>query len=120
MDPTLRQAVANYLRPVSFRKKIEFIIVHQRIADKVYTADKESKYAFVWITTPSEDGTRLREKVIEGAEKIENDEMGQPQWEAIMLIDPGQFRVINDLLQKECKGRGRIETMTFAATAETN
>ncbi|KAK7688226.1 hypothetical protein QCA50_008596 [Cerrena zonata] len=74
----------------------------------------------VRITMPSEDATRLREKVIEGAEKIENDEMGQQQWEAIMLIDPGQFRVINDLLQKECKGRGRIETMTFAATAETN
>lgn len=33
-----------------------------------------------------------------------------------MLIDPGQFRVLNELLQKECKGRGRIETMTFAAT----
>ena len=37
-----------------------------------------------------------------------------------MLIDPGQFRVINDLLQKECKGRGRLETMTFTATAEGN
>jgi hypothetical protein len=35
----------------------------------------------------------------------------------VMLIDPGQFRVINDILQKECKGRGRIETLTFAATA---
>jgi ribosome maturation protein SDO1 len=34
-----------------------------------------------------------------------------------MLIDPGQFRVINEILQKECKGRGRIETLTFAATA---
>lgn len=29
----------------------------------------------------------------------------------IMLIDPGHFRVMNELLQKECKGRGRIETM---------
>jgi ribosome maturation protein SDO1 len=37
----------------------------------------------------------------------------------VLLIDPGQFRVINDLLQKECKGKGRIETMTFAATADT-
>jgi ribosome maturation protein SDO1 len=34
-----------------------------------------------------------------------------------MLIDPGQFRVINELLQKECKGRGKIETLVFAATA---
>ena len=35
----------------------------------------------------------------------------------VMLIDPGQFRIINELLQKECKGRGRLETLTFAATA---
>lgn len=35
----------------------------------------------------------------------------------VILIDPGQFRVINEMLQRECKGRGRIETMSFAATA---
>jgi len=34
-----------------------------------------------------------------------------------ILIDPSQFRVINDLLQKDAKGRGRLETLTFAATA---
>ncbi|KAK0446468.1 Shwachman-Bodian-diamond syndrome protein-domain-containing protein [Desarmillaria tabescens] len=63
----------------------------------------------VRVTIPPADGKRLREKILEGAEKDE--------WEVVMLIDPGQFRVINEILQKECKGRGRIETMTFAATA---
>ena len=33
----------------------------------------------------------------------------------ILLIDPGQFRVLTDLLQKETKGKGRIETLNFAA-----
>lgn len=37
------------------------------------------------VTMPTEDGKRLREKVIEGAEKIENDEMGQQQWEVVCL-----------------------------------
>ena len=37
----------------------------------------------------------------------------------VMLIDPGQFRVINELLQKKCKGKGKLETLTFAATAES-
>jgi ribosome maturation protein SDO1 len=82
---------------------------------------------------PTADGKRLREKVLEGAETVEEDEMGQDEWEVvsfalraacyinmeiiiqIMLIDPGQFRVINELLQKECKGRGRLETMTISA-----
>ena len=89
----------------------------------------------VRVTMPTADGKRLREKILEGAQTVENDEMGQDEWELvsslwtrstsffsdpilqIMLIDPGQFRVINELLQKECKGRGRIETMTMSATA---
>ncbi|KAF9072667.1 SBDS protein C-terminal domain-containing protein [Rhodocollybia butyracea] len=71
----------------------------------------------VRVTMPNVDGKRLREKVLDGAEKVEEDEMGQNEWEVVMLIDPSQFRIINDLLQKECKGKGRIETMTFTATA---
>lgn len=35
----------------------------------------------------------------------------------VMLIDPAQFKTINDILQKECKGRGRLETLEFSATA---
>ncbi|KAF7340141.1 Shwachman-bodian-diamond syndrome protein [Mycena venus] len=73
----------------------------------------------VRVTMPTADGKRLREKVLEGAETVEGDEMGQNEWEVIMLIDPGQFRVINDLLQKECKGRGRLETMTMSASTAT-
>ncbi|KAJ3812746.1 SBDS protein C-terminal domain-containing protein [Lentinula lateritia] len=69
----------------------------------------------VRVTVPNGDSERLRNKVLEGAEKIEEDVMGQNDWEVILLIDPSQFRVINELLQKECKGKGRIETMTFAA-----
>ncbi|KAJ3997902.1 Shwachman-Bodian-diamond syndrome protein, partial [Lentinula boryana] len=71
----------------------------------------------VRVTMPIADGKRLRDEILEGSEKVEEDEMGQNEWEVIMLIDPGQFRVINELLQKESKGKGRIETMTFAATA---
>ncbi|KAF9016580.1 Shwachman-Bodian-diamond syndrome protein [Hymenopellis radicata] len=65
-------------------------------------------------SSPSEE---LRKKVLDGAEQVEKDEVVEENWEVVMLIDPGQFKVINELLQKEAKGRGRIETMTFAATA---
>ncbi|KAF8060956.1 SBDS protein C-terminal domain-containing protein [Lyophyllum atratum] len=73
----------------------------------------------VRVSMPTADSKRLREKILEGAETVEDDETGQEEWEVIMLIDPGQFRVINEILQKECKGRGRIETMSFSATANT-
>lgn len=34
----------------------------------------------------------------------------------IGLIDPGQFRVLNDLLQTELKGRARLETLNLSAS----
>jgi len=71
------------------------------------------------VFVPAEDIDRLREKLLEGAEKVESDEKGQNEWEGVMLIDPGHFRVMSELLRKECKGRGRLETLTFAATANT-
>jgi ribosome maturation protein SDO1 len=42
----------------------------------------------VRITMPTADGKRLREKVIEGAERVEDDEMGQEQWEVVRLHHP--------------------------------
>lgn len=36
----------------------------------------------------------------------------------VALIDPGSFRVIDDLLQKEVKGPKKIETMSFAAVED--
>jgi len=74
----------------------------------------------VRVTVPTKDGKRLRDQMLEGAEQVEEEEMGQTEWEVVMLIDPGQFRVINELLQKECKGKGKLETLTFTATAQTN
>lgn len=71
------------------------------------------------VSLPVADGERLREKLTEGAEKIEEINTGQSQWEVVMLINPGQFRAINEIMQKGCKGRGRIETLSFAAVAGT-
>lgn len=86
---------------------------------------------------PTKDGKRLREQIFEGAEQVEEEEAGQTEWEAVsvaglfnlfpstntqqvMLIDPGQLKVINELLQKECKGKGKLETLTFTATAQAD
>ncbi|TFK76659.1 Shwachman-Bodian-diamond syndrome protein [Pluteus cervinus] len=74
----------------------------------------------VRVSLPSGDAEKLKEKILEGAEKVENEETRDNDWEVVMLIDPGQFRVINELLQKQSKGKGRIETLTFAATASAS
>lgn len=65
---------------------------------------------------PSKDGKRLRDRIVPLASKVEVDETDENGWELVCLIDPGQFRVINDLLGTELKGNaGRIETLSFAA-----
>jgi ribosome maturation protein SDO1 len=70
----------------------------------------------VKVTMPSAEASRLRDQIIQCADKVEDDKTEDDSWDVVLLIDPGQFRVINELLQKECKGKGRLETLTFAAT----
>ncbi|KIY64508.1 Shwachman-Bodian-diamond syndrome protein [Cylindrobasidium torrendii FP15055 ss-10] len=69
------------------------------------------------VTMPTQEAETLREKVLAVAETVESNESRETDWEVTMLIDPSQFRVINELIQKECKGKGRMETLAFAATA---
>ena len=40
----------------------------------------------VRVSMPTADGKKLREKIIEGAEKIEDNEMGQNEWEVVSSI----------------------------------
>lgn len=88
----------------------------------------------VRITMPSKDGKRLKEQVLPLVAKVEDDEWGD-EWELVRfhvrfplkkhlltpvhaaqvgLIDAGNFRVINTLLE-ELKGKGKIETISFSA-----
>lgn len=41
----------------------------------------------VRVTMPTKDGKRLREQIVEGAEKVEEDEMGQEEWEVVRRFD---------------------------------
>lgn len=99
---------------------------------------------------PSEDGKRLKEQILESAEKVEEDKFGENDWALVsddihpyfvlcicriacdviinravdiiflqvMLIDPSQFKVLTEVLQKEVKGRGRMETIQQTVTGE--
>lgn len=66
------------------------------------------------LTMPSKDGKRLKDKIIEKTDSVEEDEWGD-EWELVALIDPGQFRVLNEIVSNELKGKGRLETLSFAA-----
>ncbi|KAI0321011.1 SBDS protein C-terminal domain-containing protein, partial [Amylostereum chailletii] len=56
----------------------------------------------VRVHLPATDGERLKPRLLESAEKLEQEDVGE-EWQATLLIDPGQLRVITDLLNKEAK-----------------
>lgn len=71
------------------------------------------------VTMPSKDAKRLKERILPSATTVEVDETDENGWELVCLIDPGQFRVINELLNAEIKNSaGRIETLSFAAVQQ--
>ena len=45
---------------------------------------------------PTADGKKLREKITEGAEKIEDDEMGQNEWEVVSGIKLIHISLLSD------------------------
>ncbi|KAI0307517.1 Shwachman-Bodian-diamond syndrome protein [Multifurca ochricompacta] len=68
------------------------------------------------VTIPVANIDGLRAKLLDGIDKLEREETGE-EWSGTMLIDPGQFRVITDLLNKTVKGKGRVETLAFNTSA---
>jgi len=70
------------------------------------------------IIVPAADIDGLRERLLEGVDKLEHEETGE-EWSGTVLIDPGKFRVISELLNKTVKGKGRMETLTFNTNATT-
>ncbi|WVQ80251.1 SBDS family rRNA metabolism protein [Cryptococcus sp. DSM 104549] len=64
----------------------------------------------VRIIMPSKDGKRCKDKVVAECEEVEEEEMGA-EWEAILHINPSNFRTLTDLINNETKGKGRVESM---------
>ncbi|EGG04972.1 uncharacterized protein MELLADRAFT_108031 [Melampsora larici-populina 98AG31] len=69
----------------------------------------------VRLTMPAKDGKKLKSQIVPLSTKVEDEEWSD-EWEWVALIDPGQFRVINEILQQESLGgRGKLETLSFLA-----
>lgn len=70
----------------------------------------------VRVTLPTRDAKKLKDKLMPLANTVEEEDTTATEWELVALIDPGSFRVMNDIIAAESKGgAGRIETLSFAA-----
>ncbi|KAI8975579.1 SBDS protein C-terminal domain-containing protein [Mycotypha africana] len=66
----------------------------------------------------SNETKKLKEKLLPLCASIEDEDSSSMEYELIALIDPGKYRVMSDLLQKEGKGKGQIEIMNLREKEE--
>lgn len=66
----------------------------------------------------SKDAKKLKEKLVKMCGTVEEDEWDAGTVTIIALIDPGQFRVITDLLREETRGAGTMELLNLKEVVE--
>ncbi|KAF9939970.1 hypothetical protein BGZ65_008716 [Modicella reniformis] len=69
------------------------------------------------IAVSSRDGKRIKDKLMSMIASKEDEDLGE-NYEWTCLIDPGQFRPINELLQSETKGKGQLEMLSLTETKQ--
>jgi ribosome maturation protein SDO1 len=69
----------------------------------------------VRVSMPAEDGKRVKDRVLQAfPHGIEENAWGSADWAVVGLVDPGQLRVLGDLLESETRGCGRVEVISLS------
>lgn len=66
----------------------------------------------VRITIPAKDGKKVKDKVRKLASKVEHEDFSE-DLEMVILVDPGCYREIDELLRTETKGKGQLEMISL-------
>ncbi|CAD7003401.1 ribosome maturation protein SBDS [Ceratitis capitata] len=66
-----------------------------------------------------ECGNRLKESVNKLATKVEHEEWDDATLHLTLLIDPGNYRVIDELVRNETKGKGLVELLELKEVVES-
>ena len=65
------------------------------------------------VVMPAKDGKRIKEALLKCVDHVEDEDWGD-DYDMTCVVDPGQFRVLMELVQRETKGKGRIETLSLS------
>lgn len=65
-----------------------------------------------------ECGNRLKESVSKLATKVEHEEWDEAMLHMTLLIDPGNYRIIDELIRNETKGKGLVELLQLKEVVE--
>ncbi|XP_024876497.1 ribosome maturation protein SBDS [Temnothorax curvispinosus] len=70
------------------------------------------------IVIPEKEARKLKDKVVKLATKVETEEWEGGSLTIICLIDPGQYREIDELIRSETKGTALMELVNLNEVAE--
>lgn len=69
------------------------------------------------LSLPLHSSKQIKEKLKEHIQSLEHERWDGP-YEASVLVDPGSFRVIVDLVSAETRGQGSVEVVSLAVVEE--
>lgn len=64
------------------------------------------------VSTSAKDAKKLKEKIKKLASAVESEDFSD-EFEMVLLIDPGCFREIDQLVRAETRGKGQLEVMNL-------
>ncbi|XP_064612155.1 ribosome maturation protein SBDS-like [Liolophura sinensis] len=64
------------------------------------------------IALPAKDAKKLKEKIKKLASKVESEDFDD-DYEVVILVDPGCYRELDDLVRSETKGKGHLEVINL-------
>ncbi|KAK2586903.1 hypothetical protein KPH14_009840 [Odynerus spinipes] len=70
------------------------------------------------VTVSGKEARKLREKIIKLATKVESEDWDNGTLDLICLIDPGQYREIDELVRSETKRTGLLELLNLKEITE--
>jgi len=59
---------------------------------------------------------RVKERVMEFVEQVEDEGYEGGNWECTVFVEPGKYKSITDLVASETKGKGRVEVLDTAVS----
>ncbi|XP_076646298.1 SBDS ribosome maturation factor [Halictus rubicundus] len=70
------------------------------------------------VAVTSKEARKIRDKIIKLAPKLENENWDNGTLNLVCLIDPGQYREIDELVRSETKGSGFLELLNLKEVIE--
>lgn len=64
------------------------------------------------------DAKKLKDKIVKTCTTIEEDDWDNGTVTLVGLIDPGQYRIIDDMLREDTKGAGTLELLNLKEVVE--